>query len=126
MAQKRFTSVDGVWLDIFLKKYKLNKNDNAQKRTFRKMMVAACIHDFECYKKRFSRTIFVSSTWYRTFNSNIILYLLENFGWNLMEEKFKIQLFDDDVCPASIEYVCIIYEEEENSDFEYELDSNVF
>ena len=55
-----------------------------------------------------------------------MLSLLENFGWNLVEEKFKIQLFDGDVCPMSIESVCINYEEEENSDSEYESDSNVF
>ena len=66
--------------------------------------------------------------WWRllAFNSNIILSLLENFGWNLAEEKFKIQLFDGDVCPMSIDSVCINYEEEENSDSEYESDSNVF
>ena len=89
-------------------------------------MAAACLQDFECSKKRFSQTTFVSSIWYRAFNSNIILSLLENFGWNLVEEKFKIQLFDGDACPASIESVSINYEEEENSDSEYESDSNVF
>ena len=28
MAQKEFTSIEQVWLDIFLEKNKRNKNDN--------------------------------------------------------------------------------------------------
>ena len=124
-AQKKFTSVDEVRRDIFLKKYKLNKNDNISKRTFRKLMASAHLQDFECYKKRFLQTTFVRSIWHKGFNSNIILSLLENFGWNLVEEKLKIQLFNGDVCPASIESVCLNYEEEKNSGSEYESDSNI-
>ena len=52
--------------------------------------------------------------------------LLENFEWKLMERKYKIQWFERHVSPISIESVCINNEEEENSDSEYESDSNIF
>ena len=48
----------------------------------------------------------------------------ENFGWNLVEGKYKIQSFEGDI-PISIESVCINDEEEDISDTEYESNSDI-
>ena len=50
----------------------------------------------------------------------------ENFGWNLIKEKSKLQRFEGDVSPTSIESVSINNEEEENSNAEYESDSDIY
>ena len=50
----------------------------------------------------------------------------ENFGWNLIKEKYKLQWFEGDVSPTSIESVSINNEEEENSNTEYESDSDIY
>ena len=47
-----------------------------------------------------------------------------NFGWNLVEGKYKIQWFEGDVSATSIESVCINYEEELRGT-EYESDSDI-
>ena len=62
--------------------------------------------------------------WYNAFNSNITPSLPENFGWNLVEGKYKIQSFEGDI-PMSIESVCINDEEEDISDTEYESNSDI-
>ena len=89
-------------------------------------MAAAYLLDFECYKRRFLRTTFVSSIWHNAYDSSVIPSLPENFGWNLVDRKCEIQWFKGDVCPTSIESVSINYNEEEKGDNESESDSNIF
>ena len=75
-------------------------------------------------KKKILQT-FVKDIWDNAFNSNIIPSLPENFGWHLVEVKYKIQWFEGDVSSTSIESVCI-NDEEEISDTEYESDSDIY
>ena len=52
-GRKNFTSNDEAWLDIFLQKYKPNKNGNVLNRTLGKLTAAAYPHTFVSYKRRF-------------------------------------------------------------------------
>ena len=74
-------------------------------------------------QKKILKITFVSNIWHGAFNSDTIPSFPQNFGRNLLEEKYKTQWFEGEVSPASIESVCINSDEEENSDNEYESDS---
>ena len=76
-------------------------------------------------KKIFRVTLF-SNILYNAFNLNIVSSLPENFGWNLMVGKYKIDSFEGDVSPTTIESVYINAEEEENIYTEYESDSDTY
>ena len=57
-------------------------------------------------------TTLVGGIWHNAFNSNMIPSLPENFGWNIVEGKCKIQWFEGYVSPTAIESVCINDDEE--------------
>ena len=77
-------------------------------------------------QKKILQTTFVGDMWHNAFNSNIITSLPENFGWILVEGKYKIQWFEGHISPSSIKSVCINDEEEKISDTEYESDSGIY
>ena len=70
--KKNLSSIDEARLEIFLKKYKANKNDNVLKQNIRKID--------ELTKEDFASNI--SNIWHNAFNSNVIPSLLENLGRN--------------------------------------------
>ena len=59
MAEKKLTSVDKVWLNIFLKKYKPNKNDNVLKGNIRQIDGNCLPPYFRVLQKEILRTKFV-------------------------------------------------------------------
>ena len=124
--QKKFTSSDEARLFIFLKKYNPNKNDNVLKGNIRKTDNGCLPPCFRVLQKKILQTTFISNTWHNAFNSNITPSFPGNFGWNLVEEKYKIQWFEGGVSPTSIKSVCINDEEGENNYIKYESDSDIY
>ena len=89
-GKKKFTSSDEARLDIFLKKEKPNKNVNVLKGNIRKTDDRCLPTCFRVLQKKILRITSVSKIWHNTFNSNITPSFPENFGWNLVEENYKI------------------------------------
>ena len=118
--QKKISSSDETRLDIFLKNYKPNKNDNVLKGNIRKTDNGCLPPCFRVLQKKILRTTFISNTWHNAFNSNIAPSFPGNFGWNLVKEKYG------GVSPTSIKSVCINDEEGENNYIEYESDSDIY
>ena len=81
---------------------------------------------FQVLQKKIFRVTLFSNILYNAFNLNIVSSLPENFGWNLMVGKYKIDSFEGDVSPTTIESVYINAEEEENIYTEYESDSDTY
>ena len=110
----------------FLRKEKAKQKWQCLEKKIRKIDAGCLPPCFRVLQKTILWTAFVSNIWHNAFNSNTRTSLLENFWWKLVERKYKIQWFKGHVSPVSIESVCINNEEEENSDTEYESDSNIF
>ena len=60
MAEKKLTSIDKVWLNIFLKKYKPNKNDNVLKGNIRQIDGDCLPPYFRVLQKEILQTKFVT------------------------------------------------------------------
>ena len=125
-GRKKFTSIDEARLDIFLKKYKPNKNDNVLKGNIRKIDGGCWPPYFWALQEKILQTTLVGDICHNAFNSNTIPFLPENFGWNLVEGKYKIQWSEGDVSPTSIESACINDDEEELSGTECDSDLDIY
>ena len=84
----------------FLKKVQAKQKWQCLKGNIRKIDGGCLPPCFQVLQKKILRTAFPSNIWHNPFNSNAIPYLLENFGWNLLEGKYKIQWFEGDVSPT--------------------------
>ena len=65
-GRKKITSIDEARLNIFLKKYKANKNDNVLKGNIRKVDGGCLPPCFRVLQKKILQTTFVNDIWNTT------------------------------------------------------------